>query len=269
MKSLRFVRKLGKRGMFSLPIKIREALNITTEDEFEVFVDDDKLVLIKKTDSIIDKIKNDIDEDDFKIGLEPIINSLIELLIFEDDYMKDRIIRVRKYTEMLANVLSEKDKYSDYISYAYIKLLKKAVLFYDIGRIGLPEDILNKEGKLNPKEFNYVQEHTLRGSEILSKLIRIYPGNEFLELAQSLAYYHHEKWDGSGYPNGLKGDEIPLASRIIAVTGVYHSLISERPYRTAYSEKEALKILKDESGKHFDPFIVDIFLKNKDRFIEG
>jgi len=268
MKSLRFVRRLGKRGTFILPKEIREKLNITSEDEFEVFLDDDQLILRKKSESMINKIEQDLDRDDFRKGLEPIINSLIELLVFEDEYMKNHIIKVRKSTEKLANLLSEKDRFQDYIDESYIKLLKKAVFFYNIGTISFPKSIINKDEELDPVEIDYLKEHTNRGSDILGKLMRMYPEHEFLELANSLAKYHHEKWGGTGYPDGLKGEEIPLSSRIVAVVEVFHALISEKPYRKAYSKEEAIQFIEEESGKHFDPDIAEVFLNNKSFFMD-
>jgi len=268
MKSLRFVRRLGKRGTFILPKEIREELNITPEDEFEVFIDDDQLILSKKSESMLKKIEQDLSREDFKKGLEPIINTLIELLVFEDEYMKNHIIKVRKSTEKLANLLSKKEKFQDYIDQSYIKLLKKAVFFYNIGIISFPLSIIQNDERLNQVEINYLKEHTNRGSEILNKLMRMYPEHEFLELANSLAKCHHEKWDGTGYPDSLKGEEIPLSSRIVAVVEVFHALISEKNYRKAYSKEEALKFIEEESGKHFDPDIAEVFLSNKSFFMD-
>ena len=267
MQSLRFVRKLGKRGTFILPKEIREELNITPEDEFEVFIDDDQLILSKKSESMLNKIEQELDQDNFRKGLEPIINSLIELLVFEDEYMKNHIIKVRKSTEKLAKLLYKKEKFQDYMDESYIKLLKKAVFFYNIGTISFPKSIIQKEEKLDSAEIEELKEHTKRGAEILSKLITMYPEHQFLELANSLAKNHHEKWDGTGYPDGLKGEEIPLSSRIVAVVEVFHALISNKPYRKAYSKEKALKIIEEEKGKHFDPYITEVFLNNKSLFM--
>lgn len=267
MKSLRFVRRLGKRGTFILPKEIREELNITSEDEFEVFIDDGQLILSKKSESMLNKIEQDLDQDHFKKGLEPIINSLIELLVFEDEYMKNHLIKVRKSTEKLAHLLSKKEKFKNYIDANYIKLLQKAVFFYNIGTISFPKSLIQKDEELKKSEIEGLKKHTKRGAEILTKLMRMYPEHEFLELANSLAKYHHEKWDGTGYPYGLKGEEIPLSSRIVAVVEVFHALISDKPYRKAYSKEKALSIIKNESGKHFDPYITEVFLDNKSLFM--
>ena len=132
--------------------------------------------------------------------------------------------------------------------------IMRGAYLHDIGKMGIPDAILNKPGKLNDEEWQLVRQHPQAAYDMLSSI-------KYLQPALDIPYCHHEKWDGSGYPRGLKGEEIPLAARIFAVVDVWDALISDRPYRKAWPEEKALQYFKDQSGKHFDPRIVDIFLR--------
>jgi putative two-component system response regulator len=127
---------------------------------------------------------------------------------------------------------------------------------HDVGKIGIPDSILRKPGKLSPEEFKIIKEHPKIGASILGGS-RI----PLLELATDIALYHHEKWDGSGYPDGLIGQDIPKAARIVAVADVYDALSNDRVYRALYPEKEIYQIMKMKRGIHFDPEIYDCFLE--------
>jgi HD-GYP domain-containing protein (c-di-GMP phosphodiesterase class II) len=132
---------------------------------------------------------------------------------------------------------------------------RASVMLIDIGRIGLNENIFNKKEKLTPDEFAVVKSHVLRGAEYVEKKLNLF--KEGIELVK----YHHEFWDGSGYPDGLKGEEIPLWARIICIVDNYHAMISKRPFRDPYTEEEAMKILEEYKGKRYDSKIVDIYLE--------
>lgn len=132
--------------------------------------------------------------------------------------------------------------------------IQLGTLLHDIGKLGIPEKIMQKPGRLTPHEFQIVQEHPIYALEWLIK-------QPEYKTAMVVPLYHHEWWDGSGYPFGLAGEEIPLAARIVAVADVWDALTSDRPYRKAMDERKALSIIKSESGTHFDPEIVEIFLK--------
>ncbi len=135
-----------------------------------------------------------------------------------------------------------------------IEDIEHAAVLHDLGKVGINGNILSKKGPLTSKERKIIQTHPSIGSEILKDI-------HSLRGAVPGVLYHHECFDGSGYPLGLKGDEIPLAARIVAIADVYQALISDRPYRNAYSKNKAIEIIKKESGSHFDPKIVKIFLK--------
>lgn len=136
-----------------------------------------------------------------------------------------------------------------------IELIKAAGLFHDIGKIGVPELIILKKGKLTEEEYMIMKEHPKKGFEILKQI------NEFEDTVAKWVLYHHERWDGNGYPEGLKGEEIPIQARILTIADVYHALISDRPYRAALSREEALKIIEQESGKLFDPQLAKILIE--------
>jgi HD-GYP domain-containing protein (c-di-GMP phosphodiesterase class II) len=132
-------------------------------------------------------------------------------------------------------------------------------MLHDIGKIGIPDAILNKPTKLEDNEWEVMKQHTIIGYKILSTV-----DNPLFKMASNIALYHHENWDGSGYPKGLKGEEIPLEARIVALVDVYDALSTDRVYRKAWSEEKVLKYIKELNGKKFDPNIVEIFLNNYD-----
>ncbi|MFZ6019096.1 MAG: HD domain-containing phosphohydrolase, partial [Chloroflexota bacterium] len=132
--------------------------------------------------------------------------------------------------------------------------IRRGTLLHDIGKMGIPDAILNKAGPLTPEEWEIMRRHPQMAYDVLS-------GIPFLKPALEIPYCHHEKWDGSGYPRGLKGEEIPLAARIFAVVDVWDALLSDRPYRPAWKKREVISYLREQAGKHFDPKIVEAFLE--------
>jgi len=136
-------------------------------------------------------------------------------------------------------------------------------LLHDIGKVGIPDSILLKPGKLSAEEYEMMKKHTIIGADTLAEVRDKYPDNRFLKLGISIARYHHERWDGTGYPEGLSGTAIPLSARIMAIVDVYDALRSNRVYKEAYSHEESLSIIKEGRNKHFDPVIVDVFVENE------
>ena len=191
------------------------------------------------------------------------IHSLVKLTEYKDDETGEHIERVGKYSEFLAEKLSQTEEYKDYLTDDYIEKFSRAVPLHDIGKVSITDQILLKPGKLSEKEFETMKTHTTIGADIISELKEKYPNNEFLNLGENITRYHHERWDGNGYPEGLKGKEIPLPARIMGVVDVYDALRSKRPYKDPYSHEEAIKIIEEGRGNHFDPQITDIFLKHE------
>lgn len=139
---------------------------------------------------------------------------------------------------------------------ASLTMLLSASMMHDVGKIGIPDNILLKPGKLTSEEFEIMKTHTVIGAELLSD-----SGSELIRMAEKIALSHHEKWNGTGYPNGLRGEEIPLEARIVAIVDVFDALTSERPYKKAWSIEDAVSLIQKEKGQHFDPTLVELFIK--------
>jgi response regulator RpfG family c-di-GMP phosphodiesterase len=176
--------------------------------------------------------------------------------------------RTAHYVRLLAEELSTLPKYRSYITPAYIDDLTKSAPLHDIGKVAIPDSVLKKPGKLTPEEFEIIKTHCEYGTMVLKLADEKLDFKSFLKIAIQLVSSHHEKWNGSGYPKGLKGDTIPLSGRIMALADVYDALRSDRCYKKAFSHEETYKIIMQEKEKHFDPDIVDIFLKKENKFAE-
>lgn len=165
--------------------------------------------------------------------------------------------------------LSFSHKYEKVISNDFITAIEVACVLHDIGKITIEDRILNKPERLTPRESGIVKEHCSDGVDMLNDIYNKNSKNSFLKVSIDIAGSHHEKWDGTGFPKGLKGMEIPLAARIVAVVDTYDNLVSKRCYKEAYSKKEALKYITKEAGKSFDPDIVDVFVRLEKQLIGG
>ena len=139
---------------------------------------------------------------------------------------------------------------------------------HDVGKILIPDSILLKPGRLTAEEFERMKAHATEGNKVVMEILNGITDEEYLSFASDIATYHHERWDGSGYPKGLKGEEIPLPARIMALADVYDALVSERCYKKAIPPEEAFKIIEEESGSHFDPLLVEVFLRHKESFLK-
>lgn len=192
------------------------------------------------------------------------ILALAKLAEYRDDDTGKHLERIREYSRIIAEELANKPNYIGYITEEYVDDIYHSSILHDIGKVAIPDAILLKPGKLTPDEFEIIKRHSTLGGDILTAIEAKIEGQTFLTLAKEIAYYHHEKWDGSGYPKGLKGDQIPLSARIVALADVFDALTSERIYKKAITHHEAIKIITNEKGKQFDPDIVDSFLTRKD-----
>lgn len=195
-----------------------------------------------------------------------IIVGLAKLAEYRDSDTGSHIERIQEFTSLLAKELQKKPDFKDYISDEYIEDIHISSILHDIGKVGIPDAILKKPGKLTVEEFEIMKEHARIGGDSI-KAVEIKTGvRSFLTLAKEIAYMHHEKWDGSGYPFGIKGEEIPLSARLTALADVYDALTSKRCYKIAFSHEKAKKIIVESSGTHFDPMVVDLFLAIEDKF---
>ncbi|HBR19553.1 MAG: hypothetical protein A2Y13_00785 [Planctomycetes bacterium GWC2_45_44] len=180
----------------------------------------------------------------------------------------EHLERIRSYCHILAEELRTDSAYSEWIDDKFIGDLYRSSPLHDIGKVGIPDCILLKPGSLTDDEFEIMKQHSLIGSEALGKTIRTVTNAGFLEMAADIAKYHHERFDGTGYPEGLKGKEIPLAARIVAVADVYDALTSSRVYKPAFRPEIAYMMVCQEAGKHFDSVVVDAFIRKHDDFLQ-
>lgn len=189
------------------------------------------------------------------------MQALASLAETRDKDTGDHIIRTQNYVRILAEELRQIRGYRAQLGKDTIELLYKTSALHDIGKVGVPDAILLKAGKLTPEEFEVVKRHTVVGHDSLKRATdRLGASSPFLDLAAEIALCHHEKWDGSGYPNGLKGEDIPLAGRIMALADVYDALVSARVYKKPMSHDMAMDIIIAGRGSHFDPVVVDAFV---------
>ena len=176
------------------------------------------------------------------------------------------IERTSTYLNILLNAMLERGVYQDEIKEWDINVIVPAIRLHDLGKIVVTDLILNKPGKLTTEEFELIKLHSTEGEKIIDDIIKESGDETFLDYAKLCAGSHHEKWNGSGYPRGLKGGDIPLLGRIMAIADVYDALVSDRPYKKAFTHEKAIGIILDEKGRHFDPQIVDVFLEVSDLF---
>lgn len=194
------------------------------------------------------------------------IEALSELAESRDENTGGHIIRTSHYCALLGRGLMELGLYQDQVDDEFIELLKKAAPLHDIGKVGIPDSILLKRSPLTQKEYETMKGHTIIGEQVLLKVLKKYPGHPLLQMGIQIARSHHEKWDGTGYPDGLKGEDIPLSARIMAVADVYDALRCYRPYKTPLSHQESVFIIQEGSGDHFDPVVVRAFMEMERAF---
>ncbi|WP_115716985.1 response regulator [Gallaecimonas mangrovi] len=181
----------------------------------------------------------------------------------------NHIRRTQHYVQLLATELAKKPQYAVELTPENITMLFKSAPLHDIGKVGVPDHILLKPGKLTDAEFAEMKKHPGYGRDALNAAIgTLNEANNFLRYAMEIAYGHHEKWDGSGYPQGLKGEDIPLSARLMAIADVYDALISVRVYKPAFPHAKAIAIMQEGRGSHFDPSIFDTFISIADQFYE-
>jgi putative two-component system response regulator len=195
-----------------------------------------------------------------------IVYALADIVESRDNDTGGHIERTSVYMQMLIEAMLEKNVYAEELKGYNVDLLISSARLHDIGKIAIPDAILNKPGKLTPEEYDKMKTHAIEGEKIICKIIDRTGDAVFLQNAKLFSTYHHERWDGAGYPYGLKGAEIPIQGRIMAIVDVYDALVSERPYKKPFSIDQALKIITDSAGTHFDPEIVNVFLSIRDKF---
>jgi putative two-component system response regulator len=194
------------------------------------------------------------------------IFALAKLAESRDADTGDHLKRVQVFCRLIAEKLRMDINHNNSINAEYVDNLQKASPLHDIGKVGIRDAVLLKPGKLTPEEFEEMKAHTAIGAKTLEEVYQRYSNNQFIKIGIEIARSHHEKWDGSGYPDGLRTEQIPLSARIMALADVYDALRSKRIYKDAYSHEKALKIIVLDSGKHFDPSVTEAFLKVEQEF---
>jgi len=195
-----------------------------------------------------------------------IISIIAELVENRDKLTGSHIERSTKYIEILIDAMLERGIYSNELQDWDKDSAISSSRLHDVGKIAISDLILNKPGKLTEDEFEQIKKHVSVGEQIIDSMIMKTSGGIFLYYAKLFVGYHHEHWDGTGYPHKLKGTEIPLQGRIMAIVDVYDALVSDRIYKPAFPHEEAVRIIMSEKGKHFDPEIADVFFEVQDDF---
>lgn len=204
---------------------------------------------------------------DISIVQEASIMAMASLAETRDNQTGHHLQRVKLYVRELAQYMGKMRKYKDILTTEKINLIVLSSPLHDIGKVGIPDHVLLKPGPLSVEEYEIMKRHTILGRDAILCAERLIGGVEtFLTCAREIAYSHHEKWDGSGYPEGLSGEDIPLPARLMAVADAYDALTSWRTYKDAVSHDEALLIILSDSGKHFDPDVVAALIALQENF---
>lgn len=236
---------------------LNQKVVVSTNDEFGV--------MATYSNKMIEKLRERTEE--LQKTRDVTILSLASLAETRDNDTGVHILRTQRYIRELALFLKNNHRFSEYLSDETIELLYKSAPLHDIGKVGIRDAILLKNGKLTDEEFQEMKMHTVLGRDALLKAEMTIGYNSFLDIAKEIVYCHHEKWDGSGYPLGLKGENIPISGRLMALADVYDALITKRVYKDAFSHDVAKEIIIKGRGSHFDPDVTDAFIALERVFI--
>ena len=195
-----------------------------------------------------------------------VILGLSRLAESRDGDTQGHLDRVGIYAEKIARIASQRPEFAGQISNGLIERIRPSAALHDIGKVGIEDSILQKPGRLTDDERRRMQAHTRISGECLLQIQQCLGDSNFLTLAHEIAVFHHERWDGSGYPSKLAGAAIPLSARIVAIADVYDALSARRVYKDAYAHERCVEIILAESGKHFDPQLVDVFMEIESEF---
>lgn len=202
----------------------------------------------------------------FEDAQDAIITALAKLSEYRDPETGSHLLRLKKYCGLICRFLAETDKYRDIVTPAFTRDLVRSSPLHDIGKVGIPDAILKKPGRLSQDEFEIMKTHAKIGGDTLRTVYEQYPSQNFIKCGMDIAYCHHEKWDGGGYPAGLRGEAIPLSAQILALVDVYDALTCRRIYKPPFSREQAKTMITEGSGTHFSPDIVSAFLNNEAEF---
>ena len=244
---------LLKRIELHLLVEIQRKTLKAQTSELQYFNDNLQKMVEEKTQDVLD-LQN------------ALLKTIAELVECRDDITGGHIERTQRGVKIILEELEQSNIYADERMGWDLGLLLQSCQLHDVGKISIDDSILKKPGKLSDEEFEQMKKHVIFGEEIIEKVEVLAKESEFLKYAKVFAAYHHEKWDGTGYSRRLKEQQIPLLGRIMAVVDVYDALVSERPYKKAFSHMEAVRIITEGSGKQFDPSLVEAFIRKADLF---
>ncbi|MDR2454967.1 MAG: response regulator [Deltaproteobacteria bacterium] len=242
---------------FSAPLLLQRIRN-------QLLIDSQREELRNYNDNLQDMVEVKTRE---VVGLQnAILTTLAEMVEFRDNLTGGHVTRTQKYLKLLVDKMIDEKLYHDEVSKWSLEFLLPSAQLHDVGKIAISDAILNKPGQLTPEEYEEMKKHVVFGVRAIERIALLTPEHAFLNHAAIFAGTHHERWDGLGYPNGLKGLSIPLEGRLMAICDVYDALISKRPYKEPMPADKAKSIIVEGAGNHFDPALVDIFLKVSDKF---
>ena len=251
--------------------------NIGDQESIDKCVDNIKSIGVRSNNEIgelyttVSRMESDMADQyrDIRRYSENVLKMQDGLIILIADMVENRdsdtgchIEKTASYVRIILDGLKRKGYYTEQLTPQYMEYVVKSAPLHDTGKIKIPDNILNKPGRFTPEEYEIMKTHAALGKEIIDKAISTVEGESYLREASNMAGYHHERWDGTGYPNGLKGEEIPLSARIMAVADVFDALASKRVYKPAFSMEEAIKIIEEGKGTQFDPKCVEVFLES-------
>jgi putative two-component system response regulator len=199
---------------------------------------------------------------------DSIVTALATLVECRDANTGLHLERVTRYSILLAETLRQMKPYAEVIDTEFLHDLRRAVPLHDIGKVAVPDSILCKPGRLTPAEMAVMKRHAAIGAQTIRSIMNRAPGLRFLAMAEEIAHCHQERYDGLGYPRGLRGEDIPLSGRIAALVDAYDAMTSPRVYKDAYPHEQAVAIIRQEAGKHFDPILVTAFLSRQAEFAQ-
>ena len=246
-------------------VEIIKSLDIETGDEVENLY----RAFLKNTEDTaryVDELQEKTQTiSEMQRGLIMVLADMVEN---RDESTGDHVRKTAAYTKIIMNGLRKLGYYKEELTDQFVSDVVYAAPLHDVGKIQVPDAVLNKPGKLTDDEFEIMKSHTTKGAEILEQAIESVPGASYLNEAKNLAAYHHEKWNGKGYPYGKAGEDIPLSARIMAVADVFDALVSKRCYKEPFTFEKAMDIIKEDAGTHFDPKVVEAFVNSEDEVRE-
>jgi len=252
---------------FSGPLLLRRIANQLLIDQQKHDLMESRAELQDYAENLEEKVREKTAEV-FKLQ-NAVLATISDLVEFRDKFTGGHITRTQLFLQALTEgLLSMGGKYAEEIRNLNMDFFLSSAQLHDVGKIAISDLILNKPEKLTPEEFEIMKTHVTAGADVIKKIINETAEHAFCQHALLFVETHHEKWDGSGYPAGLSGEEIPLEGRLMAIADVYDALISERPYKKALPHEKACAIIEADAGTHFDPTLVEAFKRVKDRFEE-